>query len=984
MTQTPIKPENTENFINTFDQETNNFSRELKQDYQKLTAKKTQNKYQQKSTSLRQQLLQTVLPTVLIPLVLASFFGYRNVQEKEETRITKLLRDEVLLTGEVASAILENSWQLPQTLAKNYVIVDAAIQAGLQSETEGLNQLPKEELEKQFARTKLRADNQVLNDYLTNYLENTKFTEIFFTDKNGFNIAYSNPTSDFVQSDENWWKKAQEQGQFLELSSFDESSQTYGLELSQKIIDPKSGEFLGVIKALLPTSSFNLISSYLEHAGLQSSQTLQLIEPLTKSVFNTISTDENRLNKKAIMGGNVVLEIANSLIQAIENPGVNLTELANSWQNKYALTLKLEPYQHDTKEIAIIGFLSYENRQYAISTIPNTNWVAISSIKESEIQEAGTELFGVFALIGVVLGIVSIGVVLLLSKHLSEPLSELTATANQIAAGDLTVVAKADGIAETENLAETFNNLITKVTELLEQQEEYSQQTRLLAEITEIRALDEQTLNQSFRDVLRKCRQFLKVDRLVIYRFNQDFSGYISSEAVGENWVSALSTSFCDPCIPPELIAAYQNGRVLANNNVFEAGFHPEHVALMDRLQVKANLIVSILHKGELFGLLIAHYCAKTHQWTAAESDFLEQLAGQIGVTINRVNSFKREQLAEQEQRQEKELLQKRALELLMEVDPVRYGDLTIRASVKADEIGTIADSYNSTIESLRKIVLKVKTSALQVGLTTGTNDSLIQNLATEAQRQVLEINDARLRIQAMDESMGKVALNALQAEAAAQQATLTVKAGDEAMNRTVEGILNVRNTVEETAAKVRKLGQASEKISEVVSLISRFAAQTHLLALKASIEAARAGEEGVGFAVIADEVRDLAAQSSQATDQIELIVNEIQSETTQVVESMESGTRQVEESTKLVAETRQNLNEINEATTLINDLVAAIASATIEQGQDSEIVSQTIAEVAEIAQMSSQNALNVSQSFRQLLAVAGELQETVSQFKVN
>ncbi|MCA1995262.1 MAG: methyl-accepting chemotaxis protein, partial [Coleofasciculus sp. S288] len=237
----------------------------------------------------------------------------------------------------------------------------------------------------------------------------------------------------------------------------------------------------------------------------------------------------------------------------------------------------------------------------------------------------------------------------------------------------------------------------------------------------------------------------------------------------------------------------------------------------------------------------------------------INEMASQIKTLLEEQTLAAEEQRQlKEEQRQLKEQLQKRALELLMEVDPISKGDLTIRAKVTADEIGTIADSYNATVANLRKIVVKVQQAASQVAETTSSNETSVQALSTEALRQAEEIAAALERTQEMAESVRLVAANADQALAAVQESAQTVEEGDVAMNRTVNGILAIRETVAETAKKVKQLGESSQKISTVVNLISNFAAQTNLLALNASIEAARAGEEGRGFAVVADEVRSL------------------------------------------------------------------------------------------------------------------------------
>lgn len=509
--------------------------------------------------------------------------------------------------------------------------------------------------------------------------------------------------------------------------------------------------------------------------------------------------------------------------------------------------------------------------------------------------------------------------------------------------------------------------------------------TELAKSLKEISIKIAQTSNQDevFNVAVRESRLALNSDRVIVYGFDPSWSGTVITESVADNWPRALGATIYDPCFADKYVEKYQAGGTTHQDNIYTAGLTECHLRQLEPFSVKANAVTPIVVEGKLMGLLIAHQCSSPRKWEQGEIDFLSQVATQIGPALERVSLLEKQKIAEAEQRREKERLQQRALELLMEVDPVSQGDLTIRANVTEDEIGTIADSYNAMIENLRKIVNQVQSAAVQVTKTTSENDIYVNSLSAESIRQAADIMEALDKIQAMNESIGAVAASAEQAEAAVKLASESVQSGDAAMNRTVDGILAIRETVAETAKKVKRLGESTQKISKVVNLISSFADQTNLLALNASIEAAHAGEEGRGFAVVADEVRSLARQSAAATAEIEKVVAEIQAETNDVVAAMETGTQQVVLGTKLVEETRQSLNQITAASAQITQLVGAIASRAQEQSLTSEEVTRTMSDVAEISNNTSQAASQVSESFKELLEVAEQLQKSVGQFKV-
>jgi twitching motility protein PilJ len=557
----------------------------------------------------------------------------------------------------------------------------------------------------------------------------------------------------------------------------------------------------------------------------------------------------------------------------------------------------------------------------------------------------------------------------ILQRTIVRPVEKLQATTQRFAEGDEQARAEIFANDEVGQLAVTFN-------QMAEARVGDKQRNQLLKDIT-LSISQSFSQNQVLEIAVSEIRQALKCDRVVIYEFDPDWVGTVSHESVKAGWPAALTAVIEDPCFRTNWVNAYTLGRVQATSNIYQAGLTKCHIQQLEQLEVKANLVAPILLDGKLIGLLIAHQCSAPRDWQSYEVDLFAQLALQVGNALARVALIEQQQVG-------KELLENHALELLLQVAPLRRGDLTIRAEVTDDEIGTIADSYNATIGSLHKLVTQVQQAAGQVTLTADNSEEAVQDLSQDALQQAELIKAVVSQISEISQSIKTIAQSAEAAEAAVQVANQTVNQGDRAMNLTVEGFLAIRDTVTDTGKKVKQLGESSQKISKVVKLIGDFAAQTNLLALKASIEAARAGDEGRGFVVLADEVRSLAQQSAKATEEIDQLVTSIQVETNQVVAAMETGSQQVLTGTRLVEESRQSLTQIAVASDQIAALVQAIAAAAIAQSQASKAVTANITDVAAITDTTPERANQVLLSFQDLLNVAQELQTTVSQFKLS
>ncbi|MEM6255293.1 MAG: GAF domain-containing protein [Cyanobacteria bacterium P01_D01_bin.156] len=494
------------------------------------------------------------------------------------------------------------------------------------------------------------------------------------------------------------------------------------------------------------------------------------------------------------------------------------------------------------------------------------------------------------------------------------------------------------------------------------------------------------------RVVLEGGLKLLDTNRLLVYRFNADWSGTMTYEAVSsERWPRVLNTRIFDPCFKGRYVDMYRNGRVRAINDIYqEPGLSDCHIRTLEQYDVRANLVAPIRVQGELYGLLIAHHCDGSRIWSQSDKEFLSELATQTEYALGHLefiseleNARNTAEQVSQQQRQQREVIQHQLTDLRQSLEVAFNGDLRVRAVAPNGDIGIFASFLNESLEHLQQIVQEVQLASETVTQTANANQHSVAQLSKATLRQSDELADAMQTVGAIANEIQQVDHNAQSAQLKVQRADQVFQAGDRAMNQAVDSIALLQTKVEETAQQVKRLGEASQNISRVVNLIRDLASQTNVLALNASIGANSSGDQSQGFGVVAEEVRSLAEQSTVATREIETLVEEIQTETNQVVSTMESWGDDVSESMDLVETSRQRLNSISTLGGEVRVLVEAIAQATLVQNQAATSVSHTMQDVRQISQENSQLSISVSESFKQLLEVANRLQSRIDQFKV-
>ncbi len=322
-------------------------------------------------------------------------------------------------------------------------------------------------------------------------------------------------------------------------------------------------------------------------------------------------------------------------------------------------------------------------------------------------------------------------------------------------------------------------------------------------------------------------------------------------------------------------------------------------------------------------------------------------------------------------------------LRLMNEMQTFAEGDLTVRATVSEDITGAVADSVNFAIEELRSLVSRITTAADQV---TGASDSAQQTtvrMLADNEKQSLEIKSTSAQVLGMARTINDVSSSATQSADVAKASLAAAEKGQQAVQDAIAGMNDIRDQIQETAKRIKRLGESSQEIGEIVELISDITEQTNVLALNAAIQAASAGEAGRGFTVVAEEVQRLAERSGEATKQIGAIVKTIQTDTQDAVSAMEKSTQGVVEGAKLSDNAGQALSEIGDVSRKLAELIETISQTTQTQAKAAGAVAVSMRNILGITEQATDGTKRTAQSVGELTTLARDLKSSVANFKL-
>jgi len=423
-----------------------------------------------------------------------------------------------------------------------------------------------------------------------------------------------------------------------------------------------------------------------------------------------------------------------------------------------------------------------------------------------------------------------------------------------------------------------------------------------------------------------------------------------------------------------QAVSRMEEAAVLVQRIVVGVGIAAVLLGLLISFGLSRGLTRQINHIMDLLSEMgMGNFQARTE---VVSSDELGQMATALNAMLDNITLLIQSQ-------EERDAIQESIMKLMSEIADLTEGDLTARAEVTEDITGAIADSFNTMAEQFGGIVQQVKSATFSVDETAADVSRRTADLATKSIDQTKQVNAAIQALNDMAASIRQVSQNAERSAEVSETSRINAREGAEAVEKTNRAMDEIREQINETARSIKRLGESSMEIGNVVEIINNIADRTSILALNASIQAAMAGDAGYGFAVVAEEVQRLAESSSNSTKQIDMLVKSIQSEIKDVSNRMDESIGKVVQGSKLADGAHEKLQQIETVSNQLADLIEAITRAATEQVQVSEQVVESMVAVGGVSNETSKTSQETAGLMNLLNTTASKLRQAVEAFKI-
>ncbi len=762
-----------------------------------------------KGTTLRQRLLLTLLPTTLIPLVVAGWLGFLAEKQRAQGEALALLQEESFLAAYVAADFVAEGLQLPSIVAINPSVQRTLKDNSQQAEAERLATQPTVVLEKTFADKKLFRADQETNRYLADLAQIKSLGDLSITESHGFNLAYSEAPPDFVQQDERWWQTAKRAGQHIGSPELDRKNNRMVVAIARAIKDPTSQKFLGVIRALVPTKAMDRrIATSIASSAVGASQAVQIVDARTGIPFNLIDPKGISSGGTEIIGGSTIASLAIALQEEVGHPDKSLAERRTQIiQTSKIKSVQLQSQQPSQGEEILTALASVGTKTYSLTTVPRTNWIAITSVDVAEVESAGNDLIKVFATTTLILGLAASGVLLLLANQLSYPLNSLTRIAETATEGNLDVRSALEGTSETRTLGQVFNTLLDQIQRLL------LEQKQSVAEQQALRQNLEQDITQLMEDISEAAAGDLRV-RATLSEGDVGIVADLFNAIIENLRLTAFKVKTSTGQVTSSLAINEAEIRELTDQAIAEAKTLQETLTAVEEIAESIQDVAA--NAGQASQLT-----QDTYSSVQAGTAFMDETAGSIlslRLTVSET-AKKIKRLGESAQKISQTVglideiaLKTNLLAVNASVEAARAGELGQGFTAVAEQVGALAEQSSKATKEISQIVATIQTETQEVvqAIEMGTAQVVDSTNLVEATKQ--NLSEILGKSKQINQLMKKIADAAIyQTQSSSAVTTLVQQVAQESEQRSASSS-QMAQAIQVTAQVARELEASVEQ----------------------------------------------------------------------------------------------------------------------------------------------------------------------------